>query len=179
MTIGEARSDRPWERLGLRILPDSPRSLGFAIIAGLAFGAYVALADTLIFHSVVPASQSMSGAPILQRFMHFIPPVLFDEIAFRLVAMSAVAWLLVALAGRRDWCFRAAIVFVAFVAYPAFHSGYLASLSFTPLVVSREILLHGIAGLLWGHLYWKHGWLAALAGHVAAHLSLEPMLGLL
>ncbi|WP_316399143.1 hypothetical protein [Bradyrhizobium sp. 33ap4] len=39
--------------------------------------------------------------------------------------------------------------------------------------------LHGCGGLLWGYLYWRHGLAASIAGHVSAHLSLQPLLGFL
>jgi hypothetical protein len=173
-----------WLPLGLKILPHSSTyapALGASVAIGVAFGAYMALADATVFHSVIPASQTamISESSPLQRIAYFIPAVIFDEVVFRLILVSALVWLLGMVAGLRALCFWAAIVFAAVVAYPAFHLSYLASLSLTPLTVSREILLHGAAGVLWGYLYWKHGWLAGLAGHISAHFSLQPMLSLL
>lgn len=40
-------------------------------------------------------------------------------------------------------------------------------------------MLHGTAGILWGYLYWRHGLVSAITGHISAHLSLEPLLNLL
>jgi hypothetical protein len=92
-----------------------------------------------------------------------------------LILLTAIAWILVSLAGLRVWCFWAAIFLVALVAYPAFHITYLETLQPSTLVVLREILLHGAPGILWGYLYWQHGLLAAMVGHLGAHLSLESL----
>ena len=42
----------------------------------------------------------------------------------------------------------------------------------TVLTVVREIMLHGFAGILWGYLYWRYGLVAAMIGHISAHVSL-------
>jgi Type II CAAX prenyl endopeptidase Rce1-like len=50
----------------------------------------------------------------------------------------------------------------------------------TPLVVARALALNGIAGIVFGWLYWRHGLLAAIVAHFAADLILHviaPMLG--
>jgi hypothetical protein len=46
------------------------------------------------------------------------------------------------------------------------------------LTVVREVALDGTAGVLWGYLYWRHGLGASIAGHLSAHLSLQPLLSL-
>jgi hypothetical protein len=149
-----------------------------AIGLGLAFGVYMALADATVFRSVVPASQTaiVAGASAMRRFVHFVIPATLDELQFRLVLVSAVTWLLTATFGRRDGCVWGAIVIVA-VLYLGLHPAYLASLQPTRLVVARELFLHVSAGILWGYLYWKQGLAASVAGHVSAHITLQPLLG--
>jgi hypothetical protein len=83
------------------------------------------------------------------------------------------------MAGRRAWCFWTAILVTALLVYPALHQAYLSALVRTPLTVLCEITLHGGAGILWGFLYWRHGLVSAIAGHIGAHISLEPLLSLL
>ena len=142
----------------------------------------MAAADALVFRSVIPAAQAelISSFSVVERIVYFVPMAAIDELEFRLIVMSAVAWVFVAVAGSRAGSYWAAIVVVALVAYPALHPVYLASLApFAPLTISRELLLHGTAGVLWGYLYWRYGLLAAMTGHASAHLSLQPMLGLL
>jgi hypothetical protein len=159
----------------------SRRSLILAVVAGLGFGAYMALADTLVFRGAVPGSQAalVATSSVLQRIAFFARGAVIDELEFQLVLMTALVWLFIALARTvRGSCYWIAILSVAFIAYPLFHLAYLASLDFTALVVLREIALHGAAGVLWGYLYWRHGFVAAALGHVSAHIALEPLLGL-
>lgn len=37
-------------------------------------------------------------------------------------------------------------------------------------------LRYWLVGAVWGWLYWRHGFLAALAGHGLSHLLLDPLL---
>ncbi|MER8749460.1 hypothetical protein NKH57_09295 [Mesorhizobium sp. M1050] len=170
-----------WRRLGLRILPGGAHPLVIAIGAGLAFGAYMALADAILFRDVTPAAQIalVAGSSALERIAHFARLAVLDELEFRLVAMSIIAWLLVSVAGKQAWCFWAAILLTALVVFPAFHLPYLSALTPSFPTALREIMLHGGAGILWGYLYWRHGLVAAIAAHVSAHLSLQPLLAIM
>jgi hypothetical protein len=171
-----------WQHLGLRILPHGgAHPLGVAFGAGLLFGVYMALADALLFRSVIPASQAamVSGLSVLERIAYLAPLAVMDELAFRLIVMSALVWILTVMAGPRAWCFWVAILCTALVVYPALHQAYLSTLVPTPLTVAREIMLHGGAGILWGFLYWYHGLVSAIAGHIGAHISLQPLVTLL
>src|SRR4051812_26589325 len=91
-------------RLGLRILPADLRSVLIATAAGLAFGAYMAGADALLFRSVVPPAQSalVAATSAIERIALFALPAIVDELEFRLVVMTALVWLFVTVAGRRD-----------------------------------------------------------------------------
>ena len=69
--------------------------------------------------------------------------------------------------------FWIAIVVVAVV----FGLGHLPATSavtpLTPTVVSRALVLNGIAGIAFGYLYWRHGLEAAMIGHMSAHLVMQ------
>jgi hypothetical protein len=47
------------------------------------------------------------------------------------------------------------------------------------MTLLREVTLHGAAGVLWGWIYWRYGWLSGLTGHLCAHLSLQPLLSVM
>jgi hypothetical protein len=169
--------------LGLGIVPRNfTSSMALAIAVGLLFGTYMALADRFLFSTVVPEFQisfvKASSAP--QRLVFYAQVVVFEEIAYRLLVLTTLVWAAVALSGTiRPWCYWVAILTTALVLYPLGHLAYLASLPPTTLSVAREIALHGSAGILWGYLYWRYGLLASIGGHVAAHLSLQPLLSIL
>jgi Type II CAAX prenyl endopeptidase Rce1-like len=157
-----------------------------AIVTGLAFGAYMAVADEFVFRAVVPQWQivMIKETTAIQRITLLAPLALLDEIAFRLLFMSALVWLLTlgtdlydpAGAGRRAR-FWVAIIAVATI-YVPLHPAYLTSLGpLTTMVAVREAALHTAAGVLWGYLYWRYGFLAAAAGHISAHVTLQPLLG--
>lgn len=167
---------------GLQLLPRfGGVSLLLAVAAGLAFGVCMALADALVFRSVIPASQAvlLSNLSAAGRIAYFAPFVVIEELIYRLAAMTACVWLLTKIFGPQAWCYWAAILISAVILYPAAHHAYLAALVPGALTVTREILLHGGAGVLWGWLYWRHGFCSAVVGHLSAHLSLQQLLGIL
>ncbi len=169
--------------LGFALLPRNGwRSLALAAGLGLAFGAYMAVADLTVFSGTIPPVQRAMLAPnsLAERLLFFTRGALLDELEYRLIALTAIAWGLARLAKRSvraaTW---AAILLTALIVYPLGNWAYFRGLDPTAMTVLREVALHGGAGVLWGWLYWRHGWVSALTGHVAAHLSLQPLLGAL
>lgn len=163
--------------LGLR---HGRRSLALAAIVGGGWGLAMALADAGPFHSVVPTVQLVlvNEVALGPRLLLAWRGALVDEVLLRLVGMTGLVWLGIALVGQRRWVWPLAIGFAAFVLWPLLARLYLLDQAWTVLVLGREVLLHGGAGVLWGWLYWRHGWFAGLAGHCAAHLVLQPALGM-
>ena len=158
------------------------RSLRMAVLAGLALGLWMAMADTWLFAGVVPPAQHelLRNMSTFARIAVFARGALFDEIWFRLIALTGLAWLIARGTGWRDG--RAvwpAILAVAVVLYPLGTWEYFRTLDWSGMTVAREVLLHGGAGVLWGWLYWRHGWLAGVSGHICAHLALQPLLAAL
>jgi len=169
--------------LGFSLLPRRGwRSLVLAAGLGLAFGLWMAMADHYLFAGAVPAVQRITLAQnaLSERLIYYARGAVLDELEYRLIALTAIAWGLASLAKRpAPAAVRAAILLTALVAYPLGNWAYFQSLDPTAMTVARELALHGGAGVLWGWLYWRHGWLSGLTGHVAAHLSLQPLLGVL
>ena len=113
-----------------------------------------------------------------ERLLFHARGSLVDELVYRLIALTAIAWGLARLArGTRSKVLWAAILLAALVVYPLGNWAYFQSLDPSAMTVLRELALHGSAGVLWGWLYWRHGWLSGVTGHVSAHLALQPLLG--
>lgn len=157
------------------------RSLLTGVAAGLAFGCWMALADATMFAGAVPEVQReiLNAGGLMSRLALFMRGSLIDELVLRLIGQSALIWAIIIVSGRRGaaaaW---PAILLVAFVLWPLWASGYIRELDWTTLTLAREVALHGAAGVLWGWLCWRHGWLTGLAGHESAHLSLQLLLPL-
>lgn len=169
--------------LGLGVLPrQGLRSLGLALLAGLLFGAWMALADATVFTGAIPEVQRLMVAQMSapERIAWFARGALLDEVIYRLIGLTGAVWCLALVTRLRGAALMwPAILLVALVAYPAGTWDYFSALEPSALTAARELALHGAAGVLWGWLYWRHGWLSAVTGHVAAHLSLQPLLSLL
>jgi membrane protease YdiL (CAAX protease family) len=48
-----------------------------------------------------------------------------------------------------------------------------ALMALTPLVVTRALVLNGLAGVVFGWLYWRRGLLAAMVAHFCGDLVLH------
>jgi len=155
-------------------------SLAVALAAGLAFGCWMALADTTFLRSAVPEVQHWMVAHLsaIQRIALGLRGALFDETVLRLLVLTVLVRL-ARIGGLSGWrSFWPAILATALLAWPLTVLPYLSDLDWTAATAVREVALHGAAGTLWGWLYCRHGWLAGLAGHWAAHLVLQPLLGI-
>jgi len=139
------------------------------------------LADATVLHGAVPEVQRqlVADAPLLLRLAFAWRGALFDEVVLRLGVVTALVWIGQAGVGLAGWRARwPAILAAAFLAWPLTVLPYLSHLHWDVVTGLREVLLHGAAGTLWGWLYCRHGWLAGLSGHWAAHLVLQPLLGI-
>ena len=150
--------------LGFALLPRRGwRSLALAAGLGLAFGTWMALADHFAFAGHIPAVQHIMLAQnsLAERLLFFARGALFDELEYRLIALTAIAWALANLIRRpapaAHW---AAILLAALIVYPLGNWAYFRGLEPSAMTLLREVVLHGGAGLLWGWLYWRHGWVS-------------------
>ena len=154
---------------GLRLLPADWRRAAVALAACL-FGvtAFIALLDAALFRDSLPPDYVATFTSALTpRMLQNCLLAALDEIKFRLLLMTALVMLLSWWRGQLSpaW-FIAIIVAVQF----ANVWGVVIAL---PLYGA---LRFWAVGCVWGWLYWRHGWLTALAGHSAVHLLLDPVL---
>lgn len=152
---------------------DAARRLAPAMGLGLAFGAYMALADATIFREVIPTAQYLSAhSSALARIAVLAPMAALDELIWRSGLLAALCYVL---RGRgRGW----AVLAVA-VLYMLGHPGYLMTVDSGVLAWVREAALHVGAGVLWGYIYLRYGLAAAMLAHMSAHVTLQPLLTVL
>ena len=130
--------------------------------------AFIAILDALVFRQSLPPEYVANyTSPLVPRTFITCMAAALDEIKFRLVLMTALVMLLGWWRGRLSpaW-FVAAILAAQFV-------------NVAGIVLADPLygtLRFWAVGSVWGWLYWRHGWLAALAGHGTTHLLLDPVL---
>jgi hypothetical protein len=152
-------------------------TLARCAVSGGALGIGLAAVDALILPHLGEAGQRLSSTSAsggLALAVGVWYGGLAEEVMLRWGSMSLVAWGLSSLPGWRRKHF--AIAMAAVVAAGLFAAAHLPALAahveLTPLVVARTLLLNGVAGLVYGWLFWRHHLEAAMASHSATHLGL-------
>lgn len=150
------------------------------LLAGAAVGTTLVAIEALVFlRHLPPAMQTPFAIPLWKRLLgSVLYGGITEELLMRLFLLSLVAWI----CGRwwktssglpSSGAFWIAIVLVALL----FGLGHLPATSvITPLtttIVFRALVLNGIAGIVFGYLYWRHGLEAAMIGHMSAHIVLQ------
>jgi len=160
---------------GVNVRGGFAREAPVAIGSGLLVGALIVLADRLAFGS--GAGASTSGRSIVEELLGGVfYGGLTEEIVMRWGLLSLAARLGFRLLRRpldthSPGIFAIAIVVTAF----AFGAAHLPAASVvTPLdrvVVARIVSLNGLAGIVYGVLFWRRSLEAAMTAHVATHVA--------
>jgi hypothetical protein len=109
-----------------------------------------------------PGYVAFFTSPLWPRTALMSAKAAIEEVEYRLLLMTVLVFLF----SRRRYGIVAAIVLAQLVnVWP--------TLLVDPLYGS---LRYWLVGCVRGWLYWKHGWLTALAGHSLCHLVLDPLL---
>ncbi|HET9669640.1 MAG TPA: CPBP family glutamic-type intramembrane protease [Casimicrobiaceae bacterium] len=161
-----------------------------ALAAGLVVGVVIVALDIALFrHFTLHPIGSVSLRGVVQALVGgLLYGGLSEEVMMRWGLMTLVVWLGARLAGRRTasagsepgidassvaipaQLYAIAIVLVAVV----FAAGHLpAASAMAPLtadVVLRILLLNGVAGLVFGWLYWKASLESAMLAHATVHV---------
>jgi membrane protease YdiL (CAAX protease family) len=142
--------------------------LGLLII-GLAF-LFSALGVPMIIIPVIP--------PLWQRLLLCFYGGINEEIALRLFLMTILVWIAYKLKRTADgkpsnlgvWL----AIIISAIMFGIGHLPMAARLTtITPLVVIQGVLLNGIAGIVFGWLYWKKGLEAAILSHFSTDIVIH------
>jgi membrane protease YdiL (CAAX protease family) len=166
--IDAALTAQPFARRALSVC-------GLAIGLGLATALAVVALDFIVFSPLLARAQTTSAAsapPLWTGTLYAFYGGLTEEILFRYGAMSALAWLLSRLF-RAPVAYWGAIVGASLLFGVAHLPATVALLPLTPLVVTRTMVLIGLAGVAFGWVYWRRGLEAAMVSHGAAALILH------
>lgn len=157
------------EMTGLRVVPADIKAAARGVLGSiLAVTAFVVLLDAVLFRErLLPAYVAFFTSPLLPRVWVLCAMAAIEEVKFRLLLMSALAGVYSLVRGKMTSPVAVAIIVVSQFA----NVGHLVMVD--PLYAS---LRYWLVGCIWGWLYWRHGWLSALAGHALVHVMLDPVL---
>jgi len=175
-----------WNRVRQFALP--------AITAGVLAAIAITLLDLLVFGPYLSSelkrlgiSLSLSSItpPAWEGFLASFYGGTSEEILLRLFTLSLFAWLGRFVNHTPDGRPGEVALWVAnILAAILFGLGHLpataaAGLPMDALVITRAIVLNGLAGLVFGWLYWRHGLEAAMVSHFSGDIVLHFILPLL
>lgn len=155
-----------------------------AVIFGLIGTLLIYLLERQIFQPLLPILAEKAqdlNTPVWAGVLTAIQGGVYEEVMVRLFMMTLVVWILSKLFGRKSapqaWMYWAGIITAAFL----FGLGHLPAASvyfgeITPLLFVRTIALNGVAGILFGYLYWKRGLEYAMVAHAIGDILLHGFL---
>jgi len=156
------------------------RTARSAVLLGVLVGAAIFVMDRFLFALLVePITALQEGPALWQRVLVSFYGGISEEIFLRLFLMTLLVWLWWRCAGRRTptpvvmWT----AIMVVSILFGLGHLPMTARLMpLTFIVVVRAIVLNGIAGTLFGWLYWRKGLEAAMIAHFATDIALHVLL---
>jgi hypothetical protein len=160
------------------------RVVAIAWLAGIAVGVLLMVLSLVVFEPSMQAmfqqlgiaSPKVTAMSPLYGFLASFYAGITEETFCRLAGLTLVAWLGGLLFHHPDGRPKLAVLWVANIAFALYLGfGHLQTASglgwpLNPLVVTRGFLLNGIAGLVFGWLYWKYGFESAILAHFFADI---------
>lgn len=146
------------------------RSWWLVVVLGFAVPVLMLLVDQLLFAGVsLTRVRELGSEPLLVRLLIVVYSAVTEELIYRVLIATLVAWLTFKIASRfmvepksvSQWT---GVVVAAF-AFGLAHAGNLPDISHPVL---RAITINGIAGVVLGWLYWWRGLEAAICTHMVA-----------
>jgi membrane protease YdiL (CAAX protease family) len=153
-----------------------------SVVLGVVVGGLVFFLDRVVFAPFVePVTVSQAQPALWQRFLASFYGGICEEIGMRLFFMTFIVW--VSSIFRRApsglptnigvWI---AILLISVI----FGLGHLPMTArfqqITALVVFRAVLLNGIAGVVFGWLYWRKGLESAMISHFSTDITIHVIL---
>lgn len=166
--------------------------LPLSIIIGVMASLLIIGLDVFVFQpallrelgdSVNNLNLQTAQPPAWQGFLASFYGGISEEVMLRLFVMSLLAWLGSFISKTTEGKPTSAVFWTANIfAAVLFGLGHLPAtallIPLTPLVITRAIVLNGLAGVAFGWLYWKRGLESAIVAHFSADIVLHVLLAL-
>jgi len=159
--------------------------LKVSIFLGVLVGASIFILDRYIFAMFIePITASQAEPPLWQRFLVSFYGGIGEEIAMRFFLMTLIVWISSKIRRTQTGSPTNLGVWIAIILISViFGLGHLPMTArfqqITALVVFRAVFLNGIAGVVFGWLYWKKGLESAMISHFSTDVVLHVILPLL
>jgi len=159
--------------------------LKISTFLGVLVGISLFFLDRVAFAFFIePITEFQAKPPLWQRFLVSFYAGIGEEIAMRLFLMTVIVWISSKIRKTPTGLPTSLGVWIAIILISViFGLGHLPMTArfqqINSLVVFRAILLNGIAGVVFGWLYWKKGLESAMIAHFSADIVLHAMLPLL
>jgi membrane protease YdiL (CAAX protease family) len=163
-----------------------PRRIALALLLGVLVGGTL-LAVLLLLARFEPALRTrLAGRahePAWRPWLLAFDSSILEEVTFRLLTMTVIAWVAQKVFGRRREAGEplAGPPFVIALALSSLAFGlahlpsWLAIVPVTPPLVVGVLLLNGAGGLVLGWVFWRWGLLAAICCHAAGDVVLQAL----
>lgn len=149
---------------------------GISVGCGAAVGLLIIILEWLFFRPLIPQLALAVKIPVWQGFLASFYGGITEEIMLRFFLMSLIVWVI-----KRGWqaekltepMMGVAIVLSALI-FGLAHLPVTSQIVFlTTMVVVRSFVLNGLAGVVFGYLYWKNGLESAMLAHFILDLVLH------
>lgn len=158
------------------------KNLLISILAAFVYAGITVLSEKFIW---IPNIPELGGGANSFDLMYLLSGVIyggiFEEIMLRLFVMSLVVFILYKIfAGKKDkYSIPSSIYWIAIIiAGLLFGLGHLPATlamfgTINSIIISRMMILNGIAAIIFGWLYWKKGIEYAMIAHMFSHVFMQ------
>jgi hypothetical protein len=173
-------------RVGLNFgVKDLARPIGLPLLIAAVVAAGVAIVDGFLFRGFLSTDyvQIFSTVGLVGRLLYFMPRAYNENLIYRWCVMSTLIWIIGSLwhdAHHRpaDGAYWLGIV-LAQVINISINVVASSHEPVTPGLLFYDGVRYIVPGVIWGYLYWRHGFVAAEIASVGTHPLLQPALGFL
>ncbi len=168
---------------GQPALPVLLPGLPVTLLVGFSAGAAIMGLERYYFQPRLPEAfhKADSRQPFWKRALACFYGGIYEELLLRLFIMSGLIWLIGRVWPAPDGQIHLGVFWAAnFIAALLFGLGHLPATMriapLTPLIVTRAILLNGLAGVFFGILFLHYGLESAMIAHFAADIMIHLVL---
>lgn len=160
--------------------------LGISVGLGILAGILIIGLDYLfsLTGAAINVTQNAINPPAWQGFLASFYGGINEEILLRLFVMSLIVWIFFKIKKTSDGKPTTIGIWLAIIISAIlFGLGHLPATgtmtTVTALIIARAVILNGVAGVIFGWLYWKKGLESAMIAHFSADIILHVILPLI